>query len=226
MDRSERFGVGCLPTAESLRNASARVDTGRMLSTIALTRARRRLVNYSADTAPAEPPMKAARRTASSSSRHTWASACIAADAAAGIGVRRQPKRDIAITRMRCRTGVPANAMPRSCSAPLPCTTSSGTRARPAGPRSNRSACGARVLQWALRALASAFPARSATRSTGLRPQYHGHHACDSARKPQSHEASSNAREVTVPTKYGLRPSRRIHATSPVNGTRTPSQVW
>jgi len=37
---------------------------------------------------------------------------------------------------------------------------------------------------------------------------------------------NSNASAVTSPTKYGLRPSGRIQATSPVNGTSTPSRTW
>ena len=58
-------------------------------STRALTRAGWRMAVCIADGAPAEPPTTAACRMPSASSRHTWASACAAGDASAGIGVRR-----------------------------------------------------------------------------------------------------------------------------------------
>jgi len=68
----------------------------------------------SAEGAPAEPPMTAAWRMPSASSRHTWASACAAAEASEGMGVRRYPKRDMAITRMPSAAKAPAKAMPWS----------------------------------------------------------------------------------------------------------------
>ena len=40
---------------------------------------------------------------------------------------------------------------------------------------------------------------------------------------PARHGANSKASAVIVPMKYGLGPSGRIQATSPVKGTRTPS---
>ena len=55
----------------------------------ALTRSGWRIAICSADGAPAEPPMTAARGMPRASSRHTCAAACAAAVASAGIGVRR-----------------------------------------------------------------------------------------------------------------------------------------
>ena len=89
-------------------------------STSALIRSGGRIASCIAEAAPADPPSTAGGRMPSASSRQACASACAAGDGSARIGVRRQPKRDIAFTRMPCRASAPTNAMPWSCSPPLP----------------------------------------------------------------------------------------------------------
>lgn len=56
--------------------------------------------------------MACGRSSTNASSRQTWTSACAYADASAGIGVRREPKRDIAITRIPLSTSPLAKAIP------------------------------------------------------------------------------------------------------------------
>jgi len=94
--------------------------------TIAEQRLACRKQNSIAEGAPAEPPRIAAPGNFKASSRQAWASAWAAVDASAGMGVRRYPNLDMAITvKPRSANGRP-NSRPWSKPPPAPCTRSTG----------------------------------------------------------------------------------------------------
>ena len=133
------------------------------------------------------------------------------------------------MTRMPFCAKVPANAMPLV----VPATAAVHHQQRNAGSgllRLDRPA--ARGDQ---RAASRAAVAGQFDVFVEASPDRQGRHRDDDAQhaddlggasRPKCHGENSNVSELTVPMKYGVRPSGRIQATSPVKGTCTLSRVW